>query len=73
MATPELTPYTTPPDVTVATAVLPEDQVPPVVASVRVMVFATQTLTEPAMPAGATGPIVTVFVADTVPQVLDNE
>jgi hypothetical protein len=55
-----VTPVTTPEALTVATAVLLEDQVPPAVASLRVVVEPTQTEVVPVM-AATTGSALTVI------------
>ena len=59
VAEPADTPETVPEALTVATAVLLEDQVPPVVASLRAVVEPTQTLVVPVM-AATTGRALTV-------------
>jgi hypothetical protein len=67
VAEPAETPVTTPEALTVATAVLLEDQVPPAVASLKVVADPTQTLVVPVM-AATTGraftvtPVVTAVV-----------
>jgi hypothetical protein len=59
VAEPAETPDTIPEALTVATAVLLEDQVPPEVASLKVVVEPTQTLVVPVM-AATTGSALTV-------------
>ena len=59
---PAATPVTTPEAETVAAAVFDDDQLPPAVASVRVMVDPTQTEEAPPMTA-TTGSALTVTVA----------
>ncbi len=59
---PAAMPVTTPPALIVATAVLDDDQVPPAVASAKVVVRPTQTLIEPVM-AATTGSGFTVTVS----------
>jgi hypothetical protein len=51
VADPAVTPVTTPETLTVATAVLLEDQVPPAVTSLKVVVDPTQTEVVPVIPA----------------------
>ena len=65
VADPAATPETTPEALTVATAVLLEDQVPPLVASLRVVVEPTQTLVVPVM-AATVGSALTVTVVVAV-------
>jgi hypothetical protein len=62
VAVPAATPVTTPEAFTVATAVLEEDQVPPVVTSARVVVDPAQTVVVPVI-AAKTGSALTVTVA----------
>jgi hypothetical protein len=59
VAEPAATPVTTPEALTVATAVLLEDQVPPTEASLKVVVDPSQTLVTPVIPA-TTGRALTV-------------
>ena len=59
VADPAATPVTTPEALTVATAVLLEDQVPPAVASLKFVVEPTQTEAVPVI-AAATGRALTV-------------
>jgi hypothetical protein len=59
VADPAATPVTTPEALTVATAVLLEDQAPPVVASLKVVVEPTQTLVVPVI-AATTGSALTI-------------
>ena len=59
VADPAATPVTTPEALTVATAVLLDDQVPPAVASASVVVEPTQTLVVPVI-AATTGRALTV-------------
>ena len=71
MAVPAVTPVTTPVLLTVATAVLPLVQMPPEVASVRVVTAPTHTAGVPVMvPATAAGLMVMALVAAAVPQLL---
>jgi hypothetical protein len=62
VAVPAATPVTTPEALTVATAVLLEDQVPPTVTSVKVVVDPAQTVVVPAI-AATTGLAFTVIEA----------
>jgi len=71
---PAPTPVTTPVEPTVASEVLALLQVPPVVASPRVMVAPTHTVVGPVtVPAVGSGLTVMVRVATTVPHVLVTE
>jgi hypothetical protein len=67
VAVPAATPVTTPEALTVATAVLEEDHVPPAVASASVVVEATQTEVVPVMPA-TVGNALTVTAAVALPE-----
>ena len=65
---PDITPVTTPvPLTTVATVVVPLDQVPPVVPSVNVMVVPEQNGEEPGIADGSTFTVTTVMVKQPVP------
>ena len=76
LTVPPLTPVTTPVEAsTVAIAVLPLLQVPPVVAFDKVLVAPTQAVAEPPIAAGAAGTVITLnaTVAAVGPQPLDTE
>jgi hypothetical protein len=67
VAEPPLTPVTTPPELTVATAVFEDDHVPPAGEPVKVMVLPVQTLVAPVMVGPAL--MVTDVVAEQPPAV----
>ena len=75
MQVPEPTPVTTPEALTVAIEVFELVQFPPVVASDRLVVAATQAESVPVILAGAVGTVLTVAIVVTVllPQPLPND
>ena len=69
VAVPAATPVTTPAAVTVAIAVLLDDQVPPLTASAMVVVWAVQAVVEPVIVAGATATVTLEVALVSVPEV----